>query len=93
MRIHEPTPDDLVARLRRGGSLVGAPEEIAEVIKVYETVGADQVIFAPLTMVLDQQYVLRSIELFGKRVIPTFDRDPVHRTTRQREAALAARAA
>jgi hypothetical protein len=44
-------------------------------------------------MVIDQQYVLRSVELFGERVIPAFDKDPVHRTTRQREAALAARAA
>jgi hypothetical protein len=44
-------------------------------------------------MVLDQKYVLRSIELFGKKVIPHFDKDPVHSTTRQREAALAARAA
>ena len=93
VRIPEPTPEDLVARLRRGGSMVGAPEEIAEVIRMYEAVGADQVIFAPLTMVIDQQYVLRSVELFGERVIPAFDKDPVHRTTRQREAALAARAA
>jgi hypothetical protein len=40
-------------------------------------------------MVMDQKQVLRSIETFGKHVLPRFDRDPVHRTTRQREAALA----
>ena len=29
------------------------------------------------------------IEVFGRHVLPTFDQDPVHRTTRQREASLA----
>ena len=28
-----------------------------------------------------------AMELFGKEVLPQFDKDPVHRTTRQREAA------
>ena len=32
---------------------------------------------------------LRSVELFGKHVIPRFDKDPVHSTTRMREAAAA----
>ncbi len=35
---------------------------------------------------MDQKHVLRSIETFGKHVLPRFDKDPVHRTTRQREA-------
>jgi hypothetical protein len=46
-----------------------------------------------LTLTLDQKYVLESIEVFGKRVLPHFDKDPVHSTTRQREAALKAKAA
>ena len=37
--------------------------------------------------------MLDSIETFGKQVLPKFDRDPVHRTTRQRQAALKAQAA
>lgn len=45
--------------------------------------------WAPLTMVMEQKHVLRSIETFGKHVLPRFDTDPVHRTTRLREAALA----
>jgi hypothetical protein len=28
--------------------------------------------------------------MFGKHVLPRFDNDPVHRTTQQREAAVAA---
>ena len=32
--------------------------------------------------------MLRSIETFGQHVLPRFDRDPVHRTTRLRQASL-----
>jgi alkanesulfonate monooxygenase SsuD/methylene tetrahydromethanopterin reductase-like flavin-dependent oxidoreductase (luciferase family) len=88
-----PTPAELKAGLVAGGRQIGAPEEIIPVIRMYEEIGVDQLIYAPLTLTLDQQYVLRSIETFGRHVLPTFDTDPVHRTTRQREAALAARAA
>jgi hypothetical protein len=42
---------------------------------------------------MDQKYVLESIETFGRHVLPNFDRDPMHSTTRQREAALRAQAA
>jgi alkanesulfonate monooxygenase SsuD/methylene tetrahydromethanopterin reductase-like flavin-dependent oxidoreductase (luciferase family) len=90
VRVPAPTPRDLAARLARGESLVGAPEEIVPVIRQWVELGADQLIFSPLTMALDQRHVLRSIETFGRHVIPLFDTDPVHRTTRQREAALAA---
>jgi len=87
------TPAELQAGLAVGGRQVGAPEEIVEVIKMYEAIGVDQLIYAPLTLTLDQKYVLESIETFGKYVLPHFDKDPVHSTTRQREAALAVRAA
>jgi len=87
------TPEQLKAGLAGGGRQVGAPEEIVEVIKMYEAIGVDQLIYAPLTLTLDQKYVLESIETFGRRVLPKFDRDPVHSTTRQREAALKAHAA
>jgi alkanesulfonate monooxygenase SsuD/methylene tetrahydromethanopterin reductase-like flavin-dependent oxidoreductase (luciferase family) len=88
-----PTPEALAEGLRVGGRQIGAPEEIIEVIQMYEDIGVDQLIYAPLTLTLDQKYVLRSIETFGKHVLPKFDKDPVHRTRRQREAAVAARAA
>jgi hypothetical protein len=32
---------------------------------------------------------IRSTELFAKEVLPQFDKDPVHRTTRMRQAAAA----
>jgi len=87
------TPEQLKAGLAVGGRQVGSPEEIIKVIKMYEDLGVDQLIYAPLTLTLDQRHVLRSIETFGKHVLPKFDKDPVHSTTRQREAQLAAKAA
>ena len=87
------TPEQLKAGLAGGGRQIGSPEEIIKVIKMYEEIGVDQLIYAPLTLTLDQKHVLRSIETFGKHVLPKFDRDPVHSTTRQREAQLAAKAA
>lgn len=87
------TPEGLKEGLKVGGRQIGSPEEIIKVIQMYEDLGVDQLIYAPLTLTLDQKYVLRSIETFGKHVLPKFDKDPVHSTTRQRQAALAAQAA
>ena len=86
-------PEELKAGLAVGGRQIGSPEEIVRVVQMYEDIGVDQLIYAPLTLTLDQKYVLQSIETFGKHVLPKFDRDPVHSTTRQREAALRAAAA
>ena len=87
------TPEQLKAGLAAGGRQIGAPEEIVEVIRMYEAIGVDQLIYAPLTLTLEQKYVLESIETFGSHVLPKFDRDPMHSTTRQRQAALKAQAA
>lgn len=93
LEIPDPTPAELKAGLASGGRQIGSPEEIAKVIQLYVDIGVDQLIYAPLTLTLDQKYVLESIETFGKHVLPKFDTDPVHSTRRQREAALAAKAA
>jgi alkanesulfonate monooxygenase SsuD/methylene tetrahydromethanopterin reductase-like flavin-dependent oxidoreductase (luciferase family) len=82
------TTAQLKAGLAGGGRQIGSPEEIIPVIRMYEEIGVDQLIYAPLTLTLDQKHVLRSIETFGKKVLPVFDKDPMHSTTRQREAAL-----
>ncbi|GBD26250.1 Alkanal monooxygenase alpha chain [bacterium HR30] len=87
------TPEQLKAGLAAGGRQVGAPEEIIPVIQMYEDLGVDQLIYAPLTLTMDQKHVLRSIETFGKYVLPKFDKDPVHSTVRQREQQLKAKAA
>lgn len=93
IRVPAPTPEQLKERLKRGEALVGAPEELIPVIRQWEEMGVDQLIFSPLTMAMDQRHVLRSVETFGAQVLPRFDTDPVHRTTRLREAAVAVQAA
>jgi alkanesulfonate monooxygenase SsuD/methylene tetrahydromethanopterin reductase-like flavin-dependent oxidoreductase (luciferase family) len=87
------TAADLKAGLSGGGRQIGSPDEIAQVIKQYAEAGADQLIYAPLTLTLDQKWVLKSIETFGKHVLPHFDKDPVHSTKRQRLAAIGSKAA
>ena len=51
--------------------------------------GCDQLIFGLLASSQPQEVALHTAELFGRHVIPRFDRDPVHSTTRMREAAAA----
>jgi hypothetical protein len=60
---------------------------------MYERIGVDSLIYAPLTLTCDQKYVRRSIEVFGQHVLPKFDKDPVHSTKRQRDAQVKAKAA
>lgn len=84
-----PTAEQLQAGMLTGGRQVGAPEEVAKVIQMYEDIGVDQLIYAPLTLAMDQKHVLESIEVFGNKVLPLFDKDPVHSTVRRRQAQLA----
>jgi alkanesulfonate monooxygenase SsuD/methylene tetrahydromethanopterin reductase-like flavin-dependent oxidoreductase (luciferase family) len=85
------TPEQIEAMVNAGVSCVGDPDDIARVCQQYADIGCDQLVFSPLTTTLDYDTAVRSIELFAKEVMPRFDTDPVHRTTRMREAALAAR--
>jgi len=82
----EPTLDDIEYRINEGYLLCGDPDEIIEQVKRYESVGCDQLTFGmPLNM--PQEAAHETIKLFGEHVIPKFDQDPVHRTTRFRDAA------
>lgn len=93
VKVPEPTVEALTQRTKAGGYMIGSPDEVAASIQRYVDIGVDQLVYSPLTMVMDQKLVLESIETFGKHVLPRFDKDPVHRTRRLREAALASRAA
>ena len=46
--------------------------------------------FGLLSSTMDRELATETIETFGKHVLPLFDKDPMHSTTRQREAALKA---
>ncbi len=82
----DPSIEEVEQRIKAGYLLCGTPDEVNEQIKKYEEVGADQIVFGlPVDMPLDA--AIESVELFGKHVLPNYDKDPVHRSTRFRDAA------
>jgi alkanesulfonate monooxygenase SsuD/methylene tetrahydromethanopterin reductase-like flavin-dependent oxidoreductase (luciferase family) len=81
------TPEQLEGAIA-GGMAVGSPEEVIAALKTYEAAGVDQVAFAlPVNAPLD--VALEGIRVFGEKVLPHFDKDPIHRTTRHRYGAQA----
>lgn len=90
--IPPPSVEDVENMSNAGLSMVGDPDDCARVIQMYEDIGVDQIILSPLTTTLPLETALESLELFGREVIPEFDTDPVHRSSRMRDRALAAKA-
>jgi len=88
-RIPEPTVEQLKKAAEIGMVVVGDPDDCAKAIRRWQDIGADQLCFSPTTNNMDQQTIIESMEIFGKEVLPQFDKDPVHSTTRFREAAAA----
>jgi len=86
--IPEPTPAQLDERIASGQRIVGDPDECARAVQQYVDIGCDQIIFGILASSQPQETALETIRLFGAEVQPRFDKDPVHSTTRYREAAL-----
>jgi alkanesulfonate monooxygenase SsuD/methylene tetrahydromethanopterin reductase-like flavin-dependent oxidoreductase (luciferase family) len=85
----EPTMEDIEFRINEGYLLCGDPDEVVEQVRRYESVGCDQLVFGmPLDLPLED--AVETLRLFGEHVIPKFDPDPVHRTTRMRESAAPA---
>ena len=68
-------------------AIIGDPDDCAKALRRWEDIGVDQLTFSPTTNTLPTDVVAASMELFGREVIPRFDKDPVHSTTRYREAA------
>jgi alkanesulfonate monooxygenase SsuD/methylene tetrahydromethanopterin reductase-like flavin-dependent oxidoreductase (luciferase family) len=73
--------------IEAGSLLCGSPEEVCEQIAAYERTGVDQVSFG-FPNSLSHEEALECIELFGTKVIPEFDKDPVHSTTGYRATAV-----
>ncbi|MBM4267858.1 MAG: LLM class flavin-dependent oxidoreductase [Deltaproteobacteria bacterium] len=88
--IPEPDLDAIREQVAQGLLCAGDPEDCARGVQRYVDIGCDQLIFGVLASSLDRETAGRSLETFGRQVIPRFDRDPVHSTTRQREAQLGA---
>ena len=87
--IPDPTAEQLEERIATGQRIVGDPDECAKAVQKYVDVGCDQLVFGILATTLSQDVCMENCRLFGTQVIPRFDEDPVHSTTRYREAALA----
>lgn len=81
-----PSPDEatLDGMIDTGAAIVGDPNDALEQIKRWESVGVDQ--FLMLRGTKTHAQTLEMIKLMGEHVIPKLDKDPVHRTTRMREA-------
>ncbi|MEZ5322384.1 MAG: hypothetical protein R2698_09990 [Microthrixaceae bacterium] len=73
--------------IESGYLLCGTPEEVNEQITKYQEVGCDQLVFGIPNEGFEHEEVLEMIELFGDKVIPNFDPDPEHSTTRYRREA------
>ncbi|MBV8952412.1 MAG: LLM class flavin-dependent oxidoreductase [Actinobacteria bacterium] len=81
------TDAELDELIEAGWLLCGTPDEVCEQVEKYQTVGCDQVVFGLPNDGMPHDEVLEMIELFGTKVIPHFDTDPVHSTTHYRQTA------
>jgi alkanesulfonate monooxygenase SsuD/methylene tetrahydromethanopterin reductase-like flavin-dependent oxidoreductase (luciferase family) len=77
------TPEDIPA-MRENGFIIGTPDHAIEQSRRWEAAGADQIVFA--TGHVAHEDMLETIRLVGEHVIPKLDTDPLHRTTRFRNA-------
>jgi alkanesulfonate monooxygenase SsuD/methylene tetrahydromethanopterin reductase-like flavin-dependent oxidoreductase (luciferase family) len=83
----ELTGEQLDDFIDLGAAIVGDPDDVINQLRRWESTGADQ--FLMLRGVKTKEETLRALRLMGEHVIPHFDKDPVHSTTRQRAEAAA----
>jgi len=81
--IPKNTPEALQWQIQ-GGLIVGDPDQAVDQCRAWESAGADQLVFGVGMATREQD--LETIRLMGEHVIPKIDTDPVHRTTRFRDA-------
>jgi alkanesulfonate monooxygenase SsuD/methylene tetrahydromethanopterin reductase-like flavin-dependent oxidoreductase (luciferase family) len=82
--IPDATPDQIPYAREQGG-IVGDPDHALEQCRRWQEAGADQLVFGVGSA--EHEDTLEMIRLMGEHVIPKIDTDPVHRTTKFREAA------
>ncbi|CUU56086.1 Flavin-dependent oxidoreductase, luciferase family (includes alkanesulfonate monooxygenase SsuD and methylene tetrahydromethanopterin reductase) [Parafrankia irregularis] len=84
----EPTVELLDLAIGAGHIVIGDPQECERAVRTYADIGADQLTFGMLSTTMPVEVACEAVEVFGRHVLPIFDRDPVHSTTRQRAAQL-----
>ena len=88
--IPDPSLDVIEKGFQSGAAIVGTPDDCAAGIQKWVDVGVDQLIMGPSGSTYPHELLARTVQLFGDEVIPRFDADPVHSTSRYREAAATA---
>ena len=88
--IPDSTPEQIDKQIKERQIAVGDPEEVAATIQRFADTGADQLSFGMLSSSMPIETCEEAVATFGKHVLPQFDKDPVHSTTRQREAQVGA---
>jgi alkanesulfonate monooxygenase SsuD/methylene tetrahydromethanopterin reductase-like flavin-dependent oxidoreductase (luciferase family) len=86
--IPEPSIEMLEMAVKDGAVLIGSPEECEAACQKWVDTGADQLTFGMLSTTMPVEVAIEAVETFGRTVLPVYDKDPVHSTTRQREAQL-----
>ena len=81
----EYTPEAIQGAVDIGAFICGDPDEALAQCRRWESAGADQLVFGQ--GMATKADALRTIRLMGEHVIPKIDTDPVHRSSRMREAA------
>ena len=69
--------------VQEAGGVVGDPDDAIRVLKRWEAAGVDGVIIG--VGPLGPEHAWETLRCFGEYIIPEFDKDPVHRTTRARD--------
>ena len=83
--IPDYTLDNVNASISMGSTICGDPHEALEQCQRWADAGLDQLVFGIGTASLE--HTLDTIRLLGEHVIPKVDTDPIHSTTRYRDAA------
>jgi alkanesulfonate monooxygenase SsuD/methylene tetrahydromethanopterin reductase-like flavin-dependent oxidoreductase (luciferase family) len=85
--IPDPTREQILAGQANGSSIIGDPEDCATALERWQAIGVDQLILGPSGSIYPHALLEETVELFGETVIPRFDTDPEHSTSRYRRQA------
>jgi alkanesulfonate monooxygenase SsuD/methylene tetrahydromethanopterin reductase-like flavin-dependent oxidoreductase (luciferase family) len=88
--IPEANAEQIDLMIKSRTQCFGTPDEVADVCQEYADAGVDQLVFGQLSTTMSREVAVETVETFGRHVLPQFDKDPVHSTTKQREAQLSA---
>jgi len=86
--IPDPTAEQLDKSIASAAIAVGDPEEVTRAVQRFADTGADQLSFGMLSSAMSIDVCEEAVATFGRHVLPQFDKDPVHSTTRQRQAQI-----